>query len=481
MTSSNLHRLIRAREISPGVLPATPEWLIAYLTDETLVPTDAFVSSQTITGNRAIQSLDRTSVGVSGDISGELRYGYQGDWRFEMGLHKRFTGVEARGAQITGITASNQTIAVASGIVFPAGCLVKISYSSVEANNNVYTAQTGSGDGVIVVASGLVDAPAQSGNAVVRLVGLEAPAGDLSCDATGIVSASSIFENYDIPIGSLIKIGRKALNAGGRFATAANNIVAVVTGKTDAKLTLGNRGAGWAVDDGATKTIRIYFDGQIINYGTSPITEQYERVYSGQETPVYRRFFGCGADQFSIDLTRREYIASTLSLVGFSDSHSLSSQSSTPPAEPVEKSLITSSDLGRILINGAEAAKPGFEKSFTLQLANNLQPDGALNDAADCVYDLGDATLTGNIAFRFADATQLDRFRNQAPMQFLVPIANVRDDVGYAIYLPNALYTSENSAPGGRNAVVDIECGYQAVQDQAGHAITIARFDHVEW
>lgn len=483
MTSSNKFRLIRARESQLGVAPVNG-FSRSWVMDWGLKPEEQFEQSQTITGDRLIAELLRVGARVSGAMPFEWYFGGQ-DWAFELGFLNTYSNVpRAAGTQVVGSTAGTDVIATNNGAVFTTGDLVRVSgWPGV---NGEYVAVAGSGANALKIGAGgtLPTDNAPPATAVVQVVGVRGAAGDIQANAAGLVSTALNWAARPwITAGRGVKIGGASTGpAGNRFATGAlNKFATILPGVTATALPLDDKGASWATDNGASKTITIYI-GDVLDIGdvaTMP-TETHEGVLLGQATPVHMNYGAIAAGSLTMALTRRAPIRPSLALQGFVDGYSTAGPLDDAFTTPTfEQPMVTGSDVGEILVGGAARAGHSVVKEMNLTLENNLQSDGPLNNFRDVVYDAGDAILRCGLRAKFGGTADWAPFRSGAQTSFQLPF--YKPNRGYLMKLWAGKYTDGDASPGGRNGFVDFRGTIQGFKDPVtGKMLTLTRFPYLE-
>ncbi|MGE0407981.1 MAG: phage tail tube protein [Amphiplicatus sp.] len=480
MTSSNKHRLIRARESSLGVAPVAG-YRRAWIVNETFRPEDTFEQSQTITGDRLIAALLRTGARVTGQLDAEFAF-KQCDYGFEMGMLNIYSETpEADGTEIASVTASSDTIATNNGAIFNVGDLVQVSGMANAANNGIFVAIAGTMTNAVVIGGGgtLVD-ETPGAAARVKVVGVQGVSGDITATATGLGSTTMNWAARPwIKAGMACKIGGPSGGAAGlRFDTAALNRFATVKTPTATALPLDDRGASWATDAGASKTIRVYF-GDFLEHGdaaTMP-TETHEAVLLGQGAPVHVRFSALACNQMIMNLQRRARIQPQFNMIGFSDSYA-GAETDAPDTDAFIQPMVTGDNIGEIMVGGLARASHSVIKGLNFDLNNNLQADGPLNNIRDTIYDAGDAILRCGITAKFGSDIDWAAFRSGAQTSLLVPF--YASSQGYAMKVWAGKYVDGDRSPGGRNQFVDFRGTIQGFKDPTtGKMLTFTRFENV--
>lgn len=177
----------------------------------------------------------------------------------------RYNGYGSAVAQITNVDAASSTFTVTDESAdFAPQQLVWASGFTNAANNGIHVATTSSdGTSLIVTGSTLVDETPPRG-ARLEVVGIAFAAGDLAISGDTLVSTAAV--DYAALAGAAIghwaKVGAGAERDSGahRFATdLVNDAVRISSLTPTGTLTIDRKPAGWADDNGATKTIWVTF------------------------------------------------------------------------------------------------------------------------------------------------------------------------------------------------------------------------------
>ncbi|MDR6953785.1 hypothetical protein J2X65_003148 [Ancylobacter sp. 3268] len=378
---------------------------------------------------------------------------------------------------ITGVTASTGVITVAAGAAFAVGHLVRLSGFGVAANNGVFRITTGSATVPAVGAALLADEAAPAAAARMKVVGFAGAAGDITATATGLASTALDFTTLGLSVGRWIKIGGTA--AGDRFATAVLNGWARIIAISANALTLDNLPAGWAIDAGAGKTLKVFVGDQVKN-GVTRIAHTIEKGFLGQAVPAYICSYGLHANEFGISMTNRQIITGSVTFVGMGGALNSAPLDASPDAETDAAVMASHVNVGRIAEGGALVAAPNWARSLSYTINNNY---GAVEDLqADAPVDArdGEATVTGTAEFYFGSDLLLQKFFAGTPTS----INSIVRKNGQALIttLPRVTYNG-NGTPqaGGKNQDVMQSFEFKASKDTLTQAhILMDRLEYFE-
>jgi len=166
---------------------------------------------------------------------------------------------------------------VASGGALPVGTLVVVRGAAIAGNNGLKVVESGSGATSIKVEGDIVAETSVPDHCTVEVAGFQGASGDLEIDANGdLISTALDFTTLDLLAGQCIGIGGDGSTY--NFATAANRGLAEIETIAASKLTLGHKDTTFVEDDGAGKTVRIWF-GQFVRDVDTDDSEFLERSF----------------------------------------------------------------------------------------------------------------------------------------------------------------------------------------------------------
>lgn len=419
MTQSNRVQLTHVREVTPGTTPNTPRMRKARMTGESLKFTPIFNDSEEIRDDR--MNVAPTKVGESSDGGINIEWSYPdpdsplSDWiesAFFNGWvnSPTFFNDGTADSVITAVTDSSDTYTVAAGgAAVVAGHLVRMTGFTNAANNGIFKATTGTGTTIVVAGTPtLTDEAAPPATARIKVVGFQGASGDITAAAGGLASSSLDFTTLGLSVGQWIKVGGSA--ASDKFAnTPANNDWARITAIAQSALTLDNKPSGWGVDNGASKTIKVWFGDRIKN-GTTMKSQTLERGFLGQSVPTYIKQAGMVVNTMDITVASRAKATGSFTFMGMSSAESTTPLDASPDAATTGAVMSGSVNVGRIAENGAPIASPNWMREFMLSINNNLRALEAIDSAAPVAIRDGECTVTGKNTMYFGDDTLYAKF-----------------------------------------------------------------------
>jgi len=321
-------------------------------------------------------------IAVSGSINWELSHGGNFDPFFESALLNTYVKMPERDnngtadSAITDVSATSDTYTVNAGSSFVEGHLVRGSGFTGGENNTLFRAQTGSSDTAVVAPAspGLADETAPPGTARLKVVGFEGASGDITADATGLTSTTLDFTTLGLTVGQWLKVGGTA--AVNKFDTAALNTFVRVKTVAANDLDFDYLPTGWATDAGSGKTIRV-FTSDYLEVGDSLKSITLEKVFTGQGTPFYINYVGAVMNGLTVQADAQSRLTGSFDTIGFTGGGDTTALDASPDAASTSLIMNTSTNIGRLLENGADQASPVWIESAGLTLNNNITPVGS--------------------------------------------------------------------------------------------------------
>lgn len=494
MTSSNLMRLSGIRETTFGTTPGSPRMRTGRLTGESLAFAPQFVSSSELRADRMnadpIKINEQNQGGINFELSlfpdlslGSelLRSAFYNPWTVQK--YRDNDGVAD--SNITDVNAGTQTVTVTNVAPqdgsFVVGHLVRFTGFTNGANNGKFRCSTASATAPVFTASGLVAEAAPPATARMKVVGLQGASGDITAAASGLASTALDFTTLGLVVGQWVKIG-DADNAAFSFATAANNDWARITAIAATALTLDNLPAGWSVDAGAAKTIRVFF-GDTIKNGVTRTGLSIERSFLGQSVPTHIIQRGMIAGAFNLDLTSEQIITGSFDMQGLTGSQGTVANGTSYDAASTNRIMSANVHVGRIAEAGAAVASPNWIRALQLRLENNLRRITAVGNVGAVDMQPGDCMVTGTLEAYFGSNALLTKLLagTVSNINARATIGNVAGNgsEGYVFGLPRVTLTGGSPSAGGKNQDVTIPLTFEASIDSTTNAHMICdRFEY---
>lgn len=389
----------------------------------------------------------------------------------------------------TAVTATGYTVAASGALA--ADTLIYASGFNTTANNGfkVVTASIATE----IRAAGLVAEAAipDSQNATVAVCGRQGAAGDLQINAGGnLISAALDFTTLGLTEGQVIWIGGDA--AATRFATAADRGFARIakSGLAANLLTLNKKATVFTVDNGAAKTIQLFFGRFSRNVNRGDVdylfrSHQIEVTWpdlGGVGTDKYSYALGNVVDQFNVELPITNKGGISMVLVGTDTATPTTARATNASAARraiQTDSFNTSSEIMRL--RSTLYDETGLTTDFlsaTLQLKNNVSGKKVLAQLGAKYINRGWAEVDVDCEVLFTDSAVLDAVRNNTTVTMDMALRNA-DSAGVFIDLPSV--TIGDGAPDlPEHDLVAVKTTFAAFQDALfGYTISWSLFPYL--
>lgn len=447
---SNVTGLRFAEEQSIGVLPVSPVW-------EPLEPNSYsdFGGSYTAIARNPINASRQRKKGVTTDLDASgglnndltqtnLRTLLQGFF---------FADITARTSlAVSTIDGTTEEFEPASGgAAFRAGDLLFASGFTASGNNGVHVV-SGTPDATnVAVTSNLTTATGQSGR--IRHVGFQFGSGEVEIVVSGTwpvlnrASGTKAFTDFNLEPGDWIFIGGDA--SGHKFATAACNGFARVKSITASSLTFDKTQGTMAADNGASRTIRIFFGSVLKNQTGADIkrrTYQLERELGapddGSANVQAEYLVGAVPSELTINIPQADKVNCDLSFVAtnYETVTAGNMKSGTRPVLVESDAFNTSSDISRVKLSiystgsAAPTALFAYVTEMTLTINNNVSPNKAVGVLGAFDVTAGTFEVGGSITAYFSDITAVAAVRDNSDVTLDVHF--VKDNAGISIDIP---------------------------------------------
>lgn len=362
------------------------------------------------------------------------------------------TSLEATTA--TSVNGSNAVVGTGmAGFASDDICVI-IGGTSVAGNSNRYLRVTASTATTVTMAQTLVAETLPAGARLIK-VGKRAGAGDLEIDATGalpvLTSTTLNFSTTGLVSGGFLAIGGDDTDT--FFATAGNNSVCRIRSVSANSVTLDKSSKGALVtDDGATKTIEIYFGQVLKNQNTSTLIErrtyQIERTLGAPDdalpAEVQSEYFtGCVFNEATVNLQQADKITVDCAFVGADQelrTGATGVKSGTRLPLAVADRQNVSTDLKRVrlsrVVSGDEAPAALFAyfPNATVTVSNNVEPLKALTVLGAFDMNAGDFTVNAQVEGFFSSVDVLDSIRDNDSLT--LDIMAFRNNQGWCMDMP---------------------------------------------
>lgn len=444
---SNETGLAYAWEESLGKLPVAPVW-------KPLEPNSYsdFGGELTLLARNPINSSRQRKKGVITDL--DASGGFNQDFT-QTNLQDMLQAVmfadfrEKVSSNVTGVTATGYTVADAS--VYSAGMLIFASGFVNPENNGlkVVTGVNGSPETEIAAAGLVVEANAGR----VVCVGIRSTAGAIDVNATGalpvIGSSDFVFTDFGLIAGEWIFVGGD--DASGSFANKENNGFKRIKSVSASALVIDLSQTTMVNDNGAGKTIDIYFArvlknelGALIKRRSCQIERQLGAPDTADLNKVQAEYIvGAIPNEFTLNIEQADKINADITFVAIDNEQRTATQNvKAGTREPLIESdaFNTSSDFAMLRMNIIDTDNENPDPLFayltelSATINNNVSPNKAVAvlGAFDVTAGTFEVSLTATAYFATIEAVQA--VRQNANVE--INAAVVKENAGFIIDFP---------------------------------------------
>lgn len=434
-----------AIEASLGVLPGSPEWkLLEPNTINTFGSTITTVSRNPISKNRQRRKGTVTDLDSAVEFDADLTIDSFKDF-IEGFIFANFIGPES--TLPTAVSATAYTIPAIT-TPLPLNTLVNAIGFLGANNNGLKVVDTGgTTTSVPIVGGGLtVEAPPATQNASLEVTGFRFSSGDLEVNADGnLITTTKDLTELDLTPGQSIWVGGdEAVN---QFAVTNNKGFARVVSVATNLITLDKTSQVFAIDDGATKLVELYFGQFVKNVSVDDgnyleRSYQFEAAYAdlesvGNDAYEYPEGNYCNTASFELPLTNKATVGYAFVGTDTPDPVAIRKTAADAPMVPVETGAFnTSADIMRLRIN--EVDETGLTtdfKSVTMTLNNNVSPEKVLGNLGARFMNSGNFEVDIEAQLLFTDKAVVGAIRENRTLTMDFAIRN--DDGAILVDIPS--------------------------------------------
>lgn len=475
------------RETTPGTTPASPRMRTMRITGESLSFEPNYIDSAEINSDRMLGDPAKNMQSSSGGINFELSYPDDNSPLSEVirsamfnpwvNTPTFFNDGTADSVVTDAGTTSNTYAVVSGGGSVVAGHLVRATGFTNSANNQIFKAASSTGTTIVGTALSLTAETAPPATARLKVVGFQGASADITATSTGLGSTALDFTTLGLSVGQWVKVGGTA--AGDKFATAACNDWARVTGIASAALTLDNLPATWATDSGTGKTIKVWFGDQIKN-GITPSSVTIERGFLGQTVPTYITNTGMEVGNLTTTITSKANIVGSATFMGMGGGESTVAGGTSYDAITTGNVMAANANVGRLGVNGSQLVGPNWSQSISFVIENNLRTVESVDSASPVAIREGECKVTGDMNTYFGSDTELAAFYAGTTRPINARVAKNGQAIIYQV--PRATYRAGgNPSATAKNTDIMAKYQYQASRDSATNAhIVLDRIEYFE-
>lgn len=471
-------------EDSPGVISGTPNWYNLEPNDiSTFGATISTVARDPISEDRmakkgTITSLD-SAVAFGADLTvdsfNQFAEGFvMAQWKTQLTFNP------------TAVTGTGFTVTADGDLT--SGTLVYARDFLNIANNGVHVVGAGSTTTNIAV-TGLTSEPAPPTLAEVLVCGVQGTTGDLEINVNGnLISTALDFTTLGLTVGQQMFIGSGVSGSSTRFAIDGNYGMARVRSITAHEIIIDKTDVAFVTDDGAGKTVQVFFGHFIRNVGLNDAdfverTYQFETRYTGLEDAGgevgYEYSIGNRADNLAITLGLEDKATASFNFIGLDTEVGTKTRKDGNWIDSdLTDSFNTTNDFVRIsLKDSSENDLTSYFKSLDITLANNVAPEKVLGTLGAAFMAFGKFDVMGSTQVLFTDLKIAEMVRTNETVSMNFGIRNNDGCLHYDIPSMTLGGGNKNFA---RNEIVKIDVDGTAYKDDFfGHCLGITYFPYI--
>lgn len=449
---SNITEARYAEELTPGVLPGTPDWIPLEPNSYTdFGGTITTIARNPINPSRqrkkgVITDLD-ANAGLETDITQsnvqDLLQGFM------------FANFRAKGeeAPTTVATGANELYNVAATAGFYVGSIIQGSGFDDAANNGIKNVIAVTTDTSVEVTETLVADATPATGAKIVAVGFEFIAGDLDVDASGalpkITATSKDLTELGLTVGEWVYIGGDG--AGESFTNAANNGFKRVRSIAAGEIEFDKSSLAMITEASTTETIQLFVPRALKNETGASIvrrTYQFERSLGAPDDTLPAEIqgeyvTGAVASQLTLNIATASKLTTTIDFIGRDHetvTGAVGLKTGNRPALVESDAFNTSSDFSRIklseVVAGNEAPTPlfAFVTDATITIDNSVKANKAVGVLGSCGMTAGTFVVSGSMTAYFSNVTAISAVRENKDVTF--DFAIVKDNAGMVVDIP---------------------------------------------
>lgn len=350
----------------------------------------------------------------------------------------------------TAVTSTAYTVPAAGDLT--EGALVYARGFTTSANNGLKRVTAASTTTAIKIDGGLTAEASPPANVKVEVAGVRGATGDLEIDASGdLISTVLDFTTLDLNVGQQIWVGGDA--AAQTFAVAANRGYARIESIAANKIELNKTSSTFAIDNGASKDIDIFFGRWVRNVAVDDgdyleQSIQFEGAYVDLDsvgTDEYAYAKGNYANTVTLELPLTDIAKMSFGFVG-TDTEPPSTSRATGASSagtPLRTSPFnTTADIARLRIQ--EVDETGLTTDFkfmNMTINNNATPEKVISEFGAKYINTGTFELDIETQIVFTDSDIVSAVRDNTTVTMDFALRN--EDGAIAFDIPSVVLTGD--------------------------------------
>jgi len=489
MADTNATRLGFIREVTAGVIPASPAFQrLRYTGAPDLGQTPTTVESEEILDSGELSDTALTAIDVGGSVNIEFSHESYDD-PLEAAMRgtyqtKRALKTQAsHGLNITGpstVSCSTTAGIVIGDIIYLDGYANTLNsgafeVSAVTLDTSYTVTQIGGAAATLATESAPAGATAHKIGfvlAATEVVGSAQSGGQATLTFTGTTLTSE-----SLSPGDYIQITGWA---DGLSNGATNDgLYRIVSVDSATALTVDQLPAGYAADDGAGADFVVYMGERLFNE-KDRYTYTLQEVFTdiGTDPNFLRQVLsGMGLNTLGLTIEAESLITGAINFVGTTAKYANAPESGETFVEsPTTSPLNSSSDVARIFEAGSALDNVNCVQSMSLDINNNLEKKPCVGKTGGAGFRRGTFSVSGSLTTYFDDESQVQKVISQAETSLALGFTDTVGR-GYVFDMPRVKLTEGGPSVPGRNDDVIAQLAYTALRSPVyGYTLKLMRF-----
>jgi hypothetical protein len=200
--------------------------------------------------------------------------------------------------------------------------------------------------------------------------------------------------------------------------------------------------------------------------GTTPKSFAFEKTFETGATDAYLRYTGMQVDTLSLDITARQIITGSATLLGMGHSTGIAALSGATYTDANTNAVMSASaDVGSLSLSGISPSPTLM--SANIQVTNNLREKIAVSNQGPIGIGAGRCIVTGSLEAYFESLALYNAFMNHDDVAIALTMGSVTNEK-YTITLPKTKLSNGIVNTGGNDQDIMASIEFQALYDTSG-------------
>jgi len=200
--------------------------------------------------------------------------------------------------------------------------------------------------------------------------------------------------------------------------------------------------------------------------GVTPKSFAFEKTFETGATDSYLRYTGLHVGSLSLDITARQILTGSITLLGMGHSTGTTALSGATYADGNTNAVMSASaDVGSLSLSGLSPTPTLM--SASIQVANNLRERIAVGSRGPVGIGAGRCVVTGSIEAYFETLALYNAFMDHDDVAIALTVGSVTSEK-YTITLPKTKLSNGVVTTGGNDQDIMASMEFQALYDTSG-------------